>query len=209
MFSGLLCLLLLLLAQTKEAMTAYRLVGIFLAEHNQLLALCQAVRVLCRVAAVYADGVYLIDILGNSHQRRHRAERLTEEVHIKTCYDYAHTTICQLAADIDNAIIEELRLVDTHDINLRRHKQNLLWRLPRSGTNRGVVVRYNLILRIADIDLWLEYFDSLVSKLGTAKAANQLLGLTREHRTANNLNPTFLCTIFQKHCYTMLYLLQR
>ena len=105
MFSCLLCLLLLLLAQTKEAMTAHRLVGILLAEHHQLLALCQAVRVLCRVAAVYADGVYLVDILGNSHQRRHRAERLTHIVHIEACDDYSDTAICELAAYINNAVI--------------------------------------------------------------------------------------------------------
>ena len=35
MFSCLLCLLLLLLAQTKEAVAAYRLVGILLAERNK------------------------------------------------------------------------------------------------------------------------------------------------------------------------------
>ena len=129
MSSVLLCLLLLLFAQTKEAVATYRLVGILLAEHNEFLALCQAVRVLCRVATVYADGVYLIYILGNSHQRRHWAKRLAEEVHIQARNDYAHATICQLATNLHDTLVKELRLVNAYNINLRRHQQNLLWRL--------------------------------------------------------------------------------
>ena len=98
-------------------------------QHDLLIICRKAVRMVCQVTTANTDGMHLSDILRRSHKRGHRTKGHTPIVHIETRNDNADTAICQLAAHIDDAIIEELRLIDAHDIHVRCHKQDILRRL--------------------------------------------------------------------------------
>jgi hypothetical protein len=50
-----------------------------------------------------------------------------------------------------------------------------------------LVVADNVVLRVPDIDGGLEYLHFLMGKLGAAQAADEFLGLAREHRSAHHL----------------------
>lgn len=94
-------------------MAADRLVRILLAEHDQLVVRGQAVRMVRQIAAADAYRMYLRNIFGRGHKSRHRPERFPRVVHVQTGHDDTHPVVGQLTADIDDARIEELRLVYT------------------------------------------------------------------------------------------------
>ena len=77
------------------------------------------------VAAADADGVDLGDVFGRGHQRRHRAEGFAGVVHVESRDDDPHAAVGQLAADLDDAVVEELRLVDAHDVDVGGHQQDV------------------------------------------------------------------------------------
>ncbi len=135
------------------------------------------------------DGVRLIDIVRHRHQSRHGTKRHPLEVHIKTRHDDTHATCRQLVADIDNAHIEKLRLVDTHHLDIIRQKQDILAGIDRRGTNGVMVVADHILLRITHINGRLENLYLLLGKLRTLHTANQLLRLAGKHAAANHFYP--------------------
>ena len=148
------------------------------------------------VAAADADGVNLGDVLRRCHQRGHRAERLSGVVHVQTRDDHAHAVVGQPAAHVDDAFVEELRLVDAHHVDVGGHQQDVLRRLDGGGADGVRVVRHDLLLGIAHVDPGFENLDPLVGEFGSFQAADQLLGLTREHRTAYDFDPALAAGIF-------------
>lgn len=105
-----------LFPQFGETVAADRFVGVLRTEHHLFFVVGQAVRMVRQVAAPYADGVYFGYVLRRSHQRRHRSEGLAREVHVEARHDYPHPAVGQLPADLHQSLVEELRLVDAHDI---------------------------------------------------------------------------------------------
>ena len=158
------------------------------------------------VAAADADGVDLGDVFGRGHQRWHRPEGFAGVVHVQPCDDDPHAAVGQFAADLDDAVVEELRFVDAHDVDLRGHQQDVARRVDRRGADGVGVVRNDLLLRVAHVDAGFEYLDFLVCVPGAFEAAYQLLGLTREHRAADHFDPALAAGIFQKHKFPIVFL---
>ena len=161
------------------------------------------------VAAAHADGVHLRHVFGRSHQRRHRAERPARVIHVESRDDHPHAVVGQLSADIDDAFVEELCLVDADHIDIRGHQQDVLRRFDRRRTDGVGVVRDDLLLRVADVDAGLEDFYPLVGELCAFEAADQLFGFAREHRTADHFDPALAAGIFQKHVVCAVFSFRR
>ena len=100
------------------AVAAEGLVLVSLAQKDALVVLYGAVAEVCQVAAAYADGMYLGDVVGNGTECWHGAEGNALVVHVESCDDDAHTSVCQLVADVDESFIEELRFVNAHDVDV-------------------------------------------------------------------------------------------
>ena len=84
-----------------------------------------------QVAAADTDGMYLGHIFGRGHQHRHRPERPSRIIHIQTRHDHPNTAVGQLAADIHDAVIEKLGLVDPDNVDIGRHQQDVSRRFDR------------------------------------------------------------------------------
>ena len=131
-----------------------------------------------------ADSVGLIDIFGDSHESRHRTERYTLEVHVQTCHNDADTAFSQLAAYIDDTHVEELRFVNTDYVDIIDHEEDVLTAVHRCRLDDVAVVADHIFLAIAHVDSGLVDFYSLLGKLSAFHTADELFGLTGEHRSA-------------------------
>lgn len=184
-----------------KTMSANRFVAVLGSQQHLFFVGGQPVRVVGQVAAADANGVYFRHVFGRRHQRGHRAERIAQIVHIQPCHDDADSVVGQLAADIHQTVVEELRFVDADDIHIGRQQQDVLRRIDRRRTERIGVVRNDVLFGITHVDARFENLDPLMGELGPFQAADQLLGLARKHRPANDFDPTFPAGIFQKHTY--------
>ena len=141
----------------------------------------------CQIAATHADSVGLIHILGNSHQCGHRSERYALKVHIQTGTDNADTALGEFGADLHDAHVEELRLVDTYHVNVVCQQQDRLARLHGRGLNDIVIVGNDVLLAVAHINSRLEDLHTLLGKLRTFHPTDEFFCLTGEHTAAYNL----------------------
>lgn len=73
-------------------------------------------------SATHTDGMDLQDLIGNGTETRYRTERLPFVVHVKTGDNNTDTFVGELVADLYEAIVEELRFVDTHHVDIFRQK---------------------------------------------------------------------------------------
>src|SRR5213082_167676 len=71
-----------------------------------------ALRIVRGAAASNADRVHLRYFLRDREQRGHRAERPPHIVLIETGGDDADTGVGELHAEVDDAVVEELHLID-------------------------------------------------------------------------------------------------
>ena len=92
-----------------------------------------------------------------------------------------------IVAHVDYAIVEELCLVDAHDIHAFREKEYRRRRVDRRGGDGGVVMADDILVAIACVDGRLEYLNLLAGYLRTLHAADKLLCLAREHRATYHL----------------------
>ena len=69
------------------------------------------------MSALHTNSVDFGYFIGNGAKSRHRAEGKTAEVHIQTCYNNTYAIIGKLITYINQAIIKELRFVDTYYID--------------------------------------------------------------------------------------------
>ena len=109
---------LLLVHSLVVAIAAEGLVDILLAEDHEFLAVGKTVRVVRKGAAADADGMDLLDILGNGEKSRNRAERLPEVVGIETGDYDPDPAVGEFLADFDEGFIEELGLVNAYDFHV-------------------------------------------------------------------------------------------
>ena len=152
-----------------------------------------------QIAAPHADCVHLRDVLRRGHERRHRTERFARIVHIQPRGDHPHAAVGQRPAHVDDPLVEELRFVDPHHVDVGGQQQDILSRFDRRRPDGVGIVRHHLLVGVARIDAGFENLHPQVGELGAAQAADQLLGLAREHRPADHLDPPLLTGIFQKH----------
>ena len=55
--------------------------------------------------------MHLCHVFSGCHESRHGAERITLEVHVKTCYYYANSLIGKVIANGHDFVVEELGFV--------------------------------------------------------------------------------------------------
>lgn len=180
-------------------MAAERLVDILFSKLHQAVALRQAMRELGRTAALHADGVNFLDILGDSHQRRHRAEGITEKISVKPGNNHPDSRIGKFLSHSNEFSVKELRLVHPDNIGSLRKFQHLRRRIHREGPDMLTVMGYDILFRVADIYTGLKHRDFLIGELGTPDSSNEFFSLAREHRAADDFNRTCGFSFFKKH----------
>lgn len=180
-------------------MAAERLVNILFSKLHQAVALRQAMRELGRTAALHADGVDFLDILGDSHQRRHRAEGITEKISVKPGNNHPDSRIGKFLSHSNEFSVKELRLVHPDNIGSLRKFQHLRRRIHREGPDMLTVMGYDILFRVADIYTGLKHRDFLIGELGTPDSSNEFFSLAREHRAADDFNRPCGFSFFKKH----------
>lgn len=180
-------------------MAAERLVDILFSKLHQAVALRQAMRELGRTAALHADGMDFLDILGDSHQRRHRAERITEKISVKPGNNHPDSRIGKFLSHSHEFSVKELRLVHPDNIGSIRKFQHLRRRIHREGPDMLTVMGYDILFRVADIYTGFKHRDFLIGELGTPDSSNEFFSLAREHRAADDFNRPCGFSFFKKH----------
>ena len=180
-------------------MAAERLVDILFSKLHQAVALRQAMRELGRTAALHADGVDFLDILGDSHQRRHRAEGITEKISVKPGNNHPDSRIGKFLSHSNEFSVKELRLVHPDNIGSLRKFQHLRRRIHREGPDMLTVMGYDILFRVADIYTGLKHRDFLIGELGTPDSSDEFFSLAREHRAADDFNRPCGFSFFKKH----------
>lgn len=180
-------------------MAAERLVDILFSKLHQAVALRQAMRELGRTAALHADGVDFLDILGDSHQRRHRAEGITEKISVKPGNNHPDSRIGKFLSHSHEFSVKELRLVHPDNIGSLRKFQHLRRRIHREGPDMLTVMGYDILFRVADIYTGFKHRDFLIGELGTPDSSNEFFSLAREHRAADDFNRPCGFSFFKKH----------
>lgn len=180
-------------------MAAERLVDILFSKLHQAVALRQAMRELGRTAALHADGVDFLDILGDSHQRRHRAEGITEKISVKPGNNHPDSRIGKFLSHSHEFSVKELRLVHPDNIGSLRKFQHLRRRIHREGPDMLTVMGYDILLRVADVYTGFKHRDFLIGELGTPDSSNEFFSLAREHRAADDFNRPCGFSFFKKH----------
>jgi hypothetical protein len=105
-----------------KASSAERFVNIGLTKYHKLFGIGETMRKLSQIAAFNANGVNFGNIFGACHNLGNWAKRLTLKVHIEPSNNNPDTLIGQLIAYINQIIIEELSLINAHNINIRNQQ---------------------------------------------------------------------------------------
>ena len=100
-------------------MSAEWFVDICFSEHYKLVVFGKPVRMIRRASAFYTDGMYFLYLFSYSHECRHRTERLTHEVCVKTSNDDSDTSVCKCLYYFYNGLIEELSFINTYYFYIR------------------------------------------------------------------------------------------
>lgn len=159
--------------------------------------------VIGEIAALDADGMYLLDVLSYCHESRHGTEWLTEIVGIKACNDDAFAFVGKGLHNRNNVFVKELCLVNAYDLNIvLQGLQHCCSCCYRTALDALGVMRNDIALRVSDIDSRLEDCDLLIGEPCSFETADKFLGLAGEHGTAYYFNATCFFRIFRKHCIT-------
>src|SRR6267378_1898913 len=103
------------------AMTASGFVGLPSPDHDDRtvpqcrLAVDETLIPGCRTPAHHADRLELVDDLGDAHEDWHRTERQAPEIDIGAREYDAHAPVGEPVRQIDDAVVQELGLVDGDD----------------------------------------------------------------------------------------------
>ena len=100
-----------------------------------------------RAAAAMADRLELVDELGDAEQRRHRPERLGAEVLRETGGDDARAAPDERRNGVDDAVVEELHLVDPDCVVAVREPKHL----GRRGCGDGAHLRAGMRDDVPDV----------------------------------------------------------
>lgn len=168
----------MILFRLVETLAAERLVHILFAEHHQFVAEGEPVGEIGEISAFHTDGVNFLHVFSYREQSGHRAERLSEIIHVQTCYYHAHSAVGELLHHFDKALIEELRLIDSYDLHVVGNVQNFSRGADRGARNAVAVVRNHVAVGIAVVDLRLENLDFLVCELRSFEPSYEFFGLS-------------------------------
>ena len=161
-------------------------------KHHLAVAFHNAVTDVRQISATYTNGMHLGDVFSNGTKCRHRTERCALEVHVKSGHHYTLSLVGKGIADIDNAGIKELRLVNTHHIGFRGQQQDSLTAGNRSGDNGIAIVAHHLGLAVTDVDFGFEDFYTLTGNARTTNTSDEFFGLSGKHAATNHFDAATL-----------------
>ena len=114
----------------------------------------------------------------SDEQRRHRPERPAHEVLIEAGDDHAHAAIGERGGELDQPVVEELRLVDAHHLHVAAERGRELAAVAH-GVRRHLaqVARHHALGTMTAVGGGLEHLDLLAGDDGAADASQELFAL--------------------------------
>ena len=177
-------------------------VEVGLAEDDGMLILVEAVRVAGQVAAGRANGMGLGDVFGNSQQAANGPEGLPPEIHVEASDDDTLALIGQFLDMAYDSRFEKLSFIKADDGHVVWNLKNLTGVTDR-GREQGVaVVGNDFGISVTGVNLRFEDLDALARNAGPFQPPDQLLGLSGEHTSADDFNPSAALTTemrFEEH----------
>jgi hypothetical protein len=172
-----------------EAAPAARLVRLDAADQHRGRLGDEALRSARGRAADRADGVHLGHLFRDGHELGHRREGAPQVVLVEARRDDAHAAVGEPLAHLDDAAVEELRLVDGDDLGLLVDARlQALARGDRDGVHAHGLVRDDARGVVAVVDARLERLDALPGEERALEAPDELLGLAAEHGARDHLD---------------------
>src|SRR4029077_3900098 len=161
------------------------------------LAVDEALVAAGRTAAGHADGLELVDDLGDREERGHGAERQAAEIHVDAGQHDAHTLIRERVRDGDDAIVQELHFVDRDDFGARTNRaHHRLGGVHRLGLDRAAVVSADRVeARVARVEVGLEDLDVFPGDHRAPHPAHELLAFAGEHHAGDDFDPAGACAV--------------
>ena len=156
---------------------------------NPLRRLRGPLRPVGGVPADDADGERLGDVLGDRKKLGDRLERFSPVVLVKPRDDHAFSPVSKFLRDIHDPHVEELPLIDPHDLRIAGEPEYVGRILHAHRLEPCFAVRHDVIGAVAVIDPRFEYSNLLAGYLRPAYPANQFFGLAAEHAAGNDLDP--------------------
>src|SRR6218665_3264811 len=97
---------------------APRLIHIRCAQHHLVIIRDLPVRIICNMAAYYADRMQLGHIISFCHKERHLPERFTGEIHVEPGYNDPDTAIGKFVTNIRQLVIKKLCFVYPYYVHI-------------------------------------------------------------------------------------------
>jgi hypothetical protein len=144
-----------------------------------------------QLSTEHADGVELVDLLGDGQEGGHGAEGLTTEIHIRSGDDDAPSLVSKSVYYIDDACVQKLDFINGHHLG---QWGDPLRNLSRCRDGNGlhdptVVGAHPPDPPVTVIEVGLEDLDVTAGDQSSTDSADQLLGLPGVHDTRNDLDP--------------------
>jgi hypothetical protein len=137
-----------------------------------------------------ADGLQLVDELRACEELGHRSERQPAEVLVESRSDHAGAALRERQRRVDDRRLEELHLVDPHDVDAARPRDELRAAVDGHGRHPHACMADDVRRVVAVVDPGFEEEDPLPGDLGATEPADHLLALAAEHRPADDLEPS-------------------
>jgi hypothetical protein len=174
-----------------ETAAAARFIHSARANDNQFFRSHQPLRMHGRIAAAHTNSEQLGDFFRYGEQTGHGLERTPHKIRVETCNDHSFAEIGEFHATFNNALAEELGLVNPdHFGTWCDPGQNLFASFHQFRIKFQAGVADDSVLRVALIDHWLENLNALFGNLSAAQAPYQLLTFAGEHWPDYNFDPT-------------------
>ena len=138
----------------------------------------------------------LLDVFGDCHEAGDGAEGLAEVVGVEAGDDDADTAVGEGLGHFDEALVEELGLIDADDLDVAVYLEHPRGILDRSTGNAVAVVGDDVKVGVTLVHRGLESRYLLLCKLGPFEPSDEFFSLSGEHGAANNLDAARFFCIF-------------
>jgi hypothetical protein len=174
-----------------ETAAATGLICAACANHDEFVALHQALCVNGRIPAANADGQQFSDFFSDGQKTRHGFERPATIVGIETSDNDALTEVGELGAHVHHFFAQELCFVDADNFGA--------WlQFVHDFSGLGDVVRWDAESGVGNdfvcgktgVDGGLEDLHALAGESGTPQPADEFFAFAGEHRANDNFDPT-------------------
>lgn len=142
-----------------------------------------------RVPADHADREVLRDELRYRQELRDRIERHSSIILVQTRDDDSLSRVRERLADLNDVRSEELNLIDSDDLEGLSFVKNFSRGLHRDGFEAPLIVTDDVLGGVSVVDLGFEENHRLSRNLGSSNPADELLGLSGKHASADHFDP--------------------